>query len=316
MPQSGPPEVVDEDGLYDVAPEQFIAARDDLVKRLRSRGDKSGAARVAKWRRPPLTVWVLNQVTRARPEVIEALLGAGRELRAAMERALDGDASGLRQARDDERAAVGAVVAAAERRLSDGGYTPTDVIRQRLAATLRAAIVDESVADRLRRGSLDQDHDVPGFGMDALSAPLTVVRSPDRPQPQPEQPPPEQPQPEPSVGGRRGADDTDDTDDIGRSEATQNARRRQEAQQEADRLEAEATGLAAEAERLADEVGRLTAEAKRLAGEAERLAAEAERMATAAGEADRRAAAARGSADQARRAAVAGRAEADRLAAS
>lgn len=311
MPESGPPEVVDEDGLYDVAPEQFIAARDALVKRLRSGGDKSGAARVAKWRRPPLTVWVLNQVARATPEVIEALLGAGGQLRDAMERALDGDASGLRQARDDERAAVGAVVAAAERRLSDGGYATTDVLRQRLAATLRAAIVDESVADRLRQGRLDQDHDVPGFGMDALSAPLTLVRSPDRRHPEPEPPQPEQPRPETTADTRHGAIDTDhaDTDDVRRSEATKKARRRQAAQQEADRLEAEATGLTAEADRLA-------AEAERLTAEAERLAADAERLAAAAGEADRRAAAARGSADDARRAAVAGRAEADRLAAS
>lgn len=297
MPEAGPPEVVDEDGLYEVAPEQFIATRDALVKRVRSGGDKSGAARVAKLRRPPLTVWVLNQVSRATPEVIEALLSVGRELRGAMERALDGDASGLRRARDDERAAVGAVVAAAERRLADGGYGATDVIRQRVAATLRAAIVDDAVADRLRHGTLDQDHDVPGFGMDALAAPLTLVRSPDRPQAQQEPP-------QPGPAGGKG----DDADDARPSDATKKAGRRQEAQQRAGRLEAEANRLTVEAERLAGDAERLTAEA-------ERLAAEAERSAAAATQATGQAAAARRSADDAARAAAAGRAEADRLAA-
>ncbi|MDQ1392497.1 MAG: hypothetical protein QOF30_1474, partial [Acidimicrobiaceae bacterium] len=157
MSETGVPEVADDAALYAIVPDQFVAARDALVRRLRTRGDKAEAARVAKLRRPPPTTWALNQVARHTPALIEGLLGAGAVLRSAMEKALRGDASELRQARASERSAVDAIVDDAGRRLDDAGHTPTDVMTQRMAATLRAAIVDDSVADLLQRGMLDRD---------------------------------------------------------------------------------------------------------------------------------------------------------------
>jgi hypothetical protein len=293
----------DEAALRDVAPEQFVAARDAVVRRLRAGGDKAAAARVAKLRRPALAVWVLNQVARTQPEAVEGLLGAGLELRGAMERALDGDASGLRLARDQERAAVDAVVAAADRRLAEAGFPATDVLHQRMAATLRAAIVDETVAARLRQGALDQEYDAPGFGMDALSAPLTLARaeprSPVAPSPvapSPGGPTPGGPTPvAPSPAGPLPVGPLDGPD-----AAADRARRRSEARREADRLTARAEALVAEADRLALDAGRLTAEAARLAGEANQAGERADQ--------------ARRQADAAVAAAGAARAEADRLA--
>ena len=96
-----------------------------------------------------MTSWALNQVARNLPALIEELLDAGGTLRSAMEKALRGDASDLRQARATERSAVDAIVDEAGRCIDEAGYSRTDVISQRMAATLRAAIVDDSVADLL-----------------------------------------------------------------------------------------------------------------------------------------------------------------------
>ena len=270
--------------LYDVVPERFIAARDELARRLRSEGDKAAATRVGKLRRPPLTTWALNQVARIDPRLIEEMLAAGAGLRAAMERALDGDASGLRQAHGQDRAAMEAVVAAAVDRLVAGEYNVTDAIRQRMAATLRAATVDASVAADLTAGVLAGDRDAPGFGIDALSVP---------PAPAPAKvsakaPAGESPAPEarPAAAPAGSADD----------DAA--ARRR-------------------EAERLAEEANRRVEEAEERRKEAETLAAEADRLESEARHAEQRASQARERATQAQRqaaAAAAAAAEAKRQA--
>ena len=233
--------------MYEVVPEKFVAARDALVKRLRAADDKPGAAKVAKLRRPPLTTWALNQIARNTPEVIEAMLAAGGELRAAMERALDGDASGLRQAHSEDRAAVEAVISDAAARLEAAGYSVTDAMRSRMAATLRAATVDDAVAARLRSGTLEQDRDAPGFGIDALSLPVT--RSP-RAHP---------------AGDKAGAVLADDKAEVPAQPPDDAAQKRQQEVErrraEAQRLSVAADELGAEATRLADEATRLEAQA-------------------------------------------------------
>jgi hypothetical protein len=215
----------DEDvaALYQVVPEQFVAARGALVKRLRSEGRSADAAQVAKLRRPPVTAWALNQVARTAPKLLANLHQAGDGLRRATEAALAGDASGLRPARGAERAAVDAVVADAGQRAQEAGYSVTDAIRQRLAATLRAAIVDDSVAGRLQRGVLETDHEAPGFGMDGLTAsPVEAIDAPV-------------------------------VDDA--------APRREQVKRDAERLRQETAALTAEAERLEAYADRLAAEA-------------------------------------------------------
>lgn len=157
--------------LYGLDPDQFVAARDELVKRLRAEGDRTSAAEVAKLRRPPAVAWALNQVARREPDLVTAVLDRGAALRAAMEQAVGGDASGLRDAQQHERHAVDRAVAAAGRLLAGRGQQMTDTLSRRVASTLRAAIIDGSVADLLRGGVLDREVEAPGFGLDGT---LTV----------------------------------------------------------------------------------------------------------------------------------------------
>ena len=160
----------DRKALYGLEPSEFTAARNALSKRLKAAGDKESAAQVAKLRKPPVTAWALNTVARRLPGVIDAVIDAGAGLRAATENALAGDASGLRTAQAWERRAVDAAVTTAAEVLADAGHGTTDAARQRMAGTLRAAMVDPTVAEALRGGVLDDDREAPGFGLDAFTA--------------------------------------------------------------------------------------------------------------------------------------------------
>jgi hypothetical protein len=156
------------EALYALPPEQFIAARGALAKEIRAGGDRAEAARVAKLRRPPVSAWALNQVAKADPRLVKELLDAGGVLRTAMSDAMAGDASSLRTAETAERETVEAIVGAAAAHLDGQGRSLGDLHRQRMTATLRAAVLDEEVAASLRRGTLDSDHDAPPFGFGAV----------------------------------------------------------------------------------------------------------------------------------------------------
>ena len=177
--------------LYGLEPSEFTAARNELSKRLKASGHKDTAAQVAKLRKPPVTAWALNTVARRLPGVIDAVLDAGTGLRAATENALAGDASGLRTAQAWERRAVDAAVTTAAEVLADAGHGTTDAARQRMAGTLRAAMVDPDVADALRAGVLDDDREAPGFGLDAFSAAAAGSATTRRERPPPPAPPKE-----------------------------------------------------------------------------------------------------------------------------
>ena len=164
--------------LYALEPEEFTAARNAMAKRLRAEGRRDDAAVVAKLRRPPLTAWVLNTLARERPDLVAGVLEAGGGLRAATERALDGDASALRSAQAAERRSVDAATAEAARRLEAGGRAGGDAARQRMAATLRAAVADPAVAERLVAGALDDDHEAPGFGLEGFAVSAGPRRRP------------------------------------------------------------------------------------------------------------------------------------------
>ena len=48
--------------LYQAAPESFVAERKRLTTELKTAGDKTGAAALAKLPRPTITAWAVNQL--------------------------------------------------------------------------------------------------------------------------------------------------------------------------------------------------------------------------------------------------------------
>jgi hypothetical protein len=153
------------DELFGLPPEEFVAARDELARRLRREGDAEAARRVKALRRPPLSAWAVNQLARGQDRALDPLLAAGERLRAAQRAALaGGDAAELRAAAKAEREAVAGLVTAALARLREAGHPPTDAIRDRVAATLHAAAASPEAADLVRHGRLTADLDPSGFG--------------------------------------------------------------------------------------------------------------------------------------------------------
>jgi hypothetical protein len=154
--------------LFAARPADFVRVRDELSRRLRKEGRRDDAAEAGKLRRPPVTAAALNQVAREQPQLIEALLNEGARLRDAMQRAMQGNAVDVRPAQTAERRAADAVVAAARQHLEQLGQRDTDAAAQRINNTVRAAALDDSLAQRLRSGMLDSDAVASGFGFGGL----------------------------------------------------------------------------------------------------------------------------------------------------
>jgi hypothetical protein len=153
------------DELFGLAPEEFVAARDELARRLRREGDREAATRVKALHRPPLSAWAVNRLARERGDALAPLLAAGERLRAATKAALAGEgAAELRAAAKAEREAVAGLVATAMELLEAAGHPATDATRDRVAATLHAAAASPEAADLVRHGRLTADLDPSGFG--------------------------------------------------------------------------------------------------------------------------------------------------------
>src|SRR5207253_5292734 len=92
------------DRLFELSPDAFVAARDDLAKRLKAEGRSEEAARVRSLRRPTVAAWAANQVARRNPGDLQELLDAGAALRQAQRKVLSGvKGGGFREAMDRRR---------------------------------------------------------------------------------------------------------------------------------------------------------------------------------------------------------------------
>src|SRR6185437_974930 len=142
------------DDLYGLPLEEFTAARDAAARELRRAGDREAAAELAKLPKPTPAAWAANQLARTEPDVIQALLDAGEELREAQAEAVGGGGgAGLREATAAEREAVDAAMAAAAE-LKPGGRPLSRAMADRLRATLHAAAADDAVREALAAGRL------------------------------------------------------------------------------------------------------------------------------------------------------------------
>jgi hypothetical protein len=159
------------DELFGLPPEEFVAARDELARRLKREGDAEAAKWVKALRRPPLSAWAVNRLAREQGQALGRLLAAGERLRAAHQAALAGEgADELRNAAKAEREAVAALVETALELLREAGHPATDATRDRVAATLHAAAASPEAADLVRHGRLTADLDPSGFGTAADAA--------------------------------------------------------------------------------------------------------------------------------------------------
>jgi hypothetical protein len=158
------------DRLYALPLDEFVNARDELARSLRSAGRRDDATTVKGLRKPTVGAWALNQAVRTRRDDLRELLEAGEELRAAQERLLaGGDRAELRKATERERELVSRLADAAVAIGGEAGRS--DTLEPRLQATLHAAALDEGVREELAAGRLLREREPIALGALAVGEP-------------------------------------------------------------------------------------------------------------------------------------------------
>jgi hypothetical protein len=155
-------EVADE--LYELPPEDFVAARDDHVAQARERGDRELARAIGRLRRPTRPAWLANLLARHRGEQLDGLIGLAAGL-AAAQKTLDG--ASLRKLSAQRNRAVAAMAREAGRLAQETGSPATDAQLRELQGILEAALARPEVADEVRAGRLTRTLTYTGFGPDA-----------------------------------------------------------------------------------------------------------------------------------------------------
>ena len=157
-------EVADE--LYGLAPEEFTAARDAVVKA--ATADTKSAVKAL--RKPTVSAYVVNALVRTRRVDVEELVALGDEMRAAM-----GGKGDIRALTEQRRVAIADLVAGAS---DTAGRDLTAAQEEEVAATLEAATADPDLGAAVISGRLVKPLRYAGFGTspdlaDALATPLT-----------------------------------------------------------------------------------------------------------------------------------------------
>lgn len=157
--------------LYAVAPERFIAARDALVKRLRTAGDRAGADRVRTLRRPSPALWAVNGLARREPGAIAALLQAAEGLRSAQGRLLAGETGDdLNRSAQAHRDAVHELADLGRGLLEESGRPASVIMVERIRRTLHSASLLEEARPLLAEGRLTGEVPAQGFGIEGVGA--------------------------------------------------------------------------------------------------------------------------------------------------
>lgn len=230
----------------------FIHRRDALARELRARGALEEARALANLRKPPVGLWIANQLARLAPDEVKALVEATARIRqgqSAGARGASGEA--LRGAMRDQREALARLGDAAGKAAVEAGTKLTLELQRRVQNTVQAAAASEPAA--LREGSLERELLPAGFG-ELLDAPDGAEATP---------PPKAAPAPK------------KDSDHAGRS------RKKEEAAAAHERQKQEAAARAGEKERARalrearQQADRLETVAKKLEGEADALQQEA-----------------------------------------
>jgi hypothetical protein len=165
------------DRLYGLPLEEFVEARDDLAKRLRGEGRREEAEQVKALRKPPVSVWLVNQIARERELDVRRLLDAAE----ALQKAQAAGSEEFAEARRNETHALERLAAAARE------IAGSQAVVDRAIQTLRAAAATDEGRELLRRGRLTEELSPVGFealtGLVPASSKPRKKKAPPRPRP-------------------------------------------------------------------------------------------------------------------------------------
>ncbi len=196
--------------LYQAPLDQFVTVRKRLCSELKQAGDRMAAAELAKFKRPALSVWAVNQLWWQERESFEQLLAAAARLSA-------GDLT----ATGSHRELMTSLRGVAARLLQDAGHAASEATLRRTSTTLSALAASGGFAPD-PPGALQQDREPPGFEAVAFTSVLATTE-----------------QPSAQAQGPAGADSGASERERARAERQRLAQRREQQQAERRRLKSE-----------------------------------------------------------------------------
>jgi hypothetical protein len=139
------------EALHQAPNERFVEERRRLAAALAASGDSAGSQRLAKQKKPSVTVWAVNQLWWRERDAFEELFATAASLR-------DGDLT----ATADHRGALQRLRDLAATILVDAGHRPNEGALRRIATTL-SALAAEGGFGADAAGTLERDRDAAGF---------------------------------------------------------------------------------------------------------------------------------------------------------
>ncbi|MDQ3367452.1 MAG: hypothetical protein M3680_18680, partial [Myxococcota bacterium] len=144
--------------LHQAPHASFIAERKRLAGERKVAGDPTGATKLAKLPRPPISAWTVNQLWWHARDAFDELFETAERLR-----------SGELAATAAHREAIAKLRARATRILADAGHASTEATLRKVTTTL-AALAATGGWDPDPPGALGADRDPPGFGAIGIGA--------------------------------------------------------------------------------------------------------------------------------------------------
>jgi len=158
----------DIEGLYQLPPGEFTAARNALAAQLKKAGRAEEAEQVKALQKPSISAWAVNQLFWKHRKAFDTLLAAGERFRTAQAAQLAGKAADLRGPLDERRETLSELTKIAAGVLRNAGNNATPDILRRITTTLEALATYGNHPDAPQAGRLVDDIDPPGF--EALAA--------------------------------------------------------------------------------------------------------------------------------------------------
>lgn len=186
--------------LYATALPDFVKARNELARELKTGGDVHAAQRVAAFKKPSVAADLVNRLVRDSGDLADEIIELGARLREAQ---IDADAATLRALDQERRALLGRVGEWVRAEAGGRESGATDAVLRDVEQTIWAAIVDAGAAATVQAGVLVRPLSPAGFGeVDVSGASALDVDLPaesDRPvRRRPAQRRATQPEPEPA----------------------------------------------------------------------------------------------------------------------
>ena len=154
--------------LFAAAPDEFVAERDQLARKLRDEDRPEEAAAVAALRKPSAVVFAVNRAARDRPQ---AARDAAKAALSVKKTQVGNQPDAFRGALADLDAALDLLAEVAVAHVAPRGKPPTDAMRRRVRDLLRSAVADDDTRDALARGALTEEREAVGFSSFAGIAP-------------------------------------------------------------------------------------------------------------------------------------------------